>query len=73
MHMYKGTVLTCCASVRCMGNDEVVKNDWGTKMDFAHMDELDRKTGHILQWENGDWRHMGMGNAIGDGCHCVQE
>jgi hypothetical protein len=32
-----------------MGNNEVVKNDWGTKADFAYMDELDKKRGHILQ------------------------
>jgi len=34
---------TCCINSRCMGNNEIVNNDRGTKMDFAHMDKLDSK------------------------------
>jgi hypothetical protein len=42
---------TCCADSICtaVGNNEVVNNDWVTKMDIAHMDKLDRRIEHILQ------------------------
>jgi hypothetical protein len=51
-----------------MGNNEVVNNDQGIRIDFAYMDELDRKTGHILQYENGQVATYGN---IGHGCRCT--
>jgi hypothetical protein len=53
MHVYKGVVLPHRHILhrfkmhRNSGNNEVVNNDRGTKMDFAHKDELDTKTGHF--------------------------
>jgi hypothetical protein len=40
---------TCYTGAQWTGNNDVVNNDWGTKTDFAHADELDKKREHIIR------------------------